>query len=316
MPAIEQIPQRHRGKAHAVQDAHKLGLAEHHLRAKTVDHPYRGVWGIDLKLDSITERCRAYLPRMKTGDAFAHATALELYRVPVSIVFESNELHVTSTRRTRPRIPGVIGHREKHVRIREIDGLPVTSVADAWCSVASDLPLDQLVILGDLLTTGVRQGRKPVPWCSADQLRTAVKRRRSARGMGRAREALELIRPGAESVQETRLRLLLEREGFPNLAVGVMACDAFGRPVLSDGRPIHPDLADAELMIATEYEGEHHRTDRDQWQRDIRRIRALEAAGWIVIRVAVADLRDPRALIADLEAAYARRRRERVTAIG
>lgn len=315
MPTIDRLPQRYRGTAHAVRDAHKLGLAEHHLRAKTVDHPHRGVWGVDLKLESIAERCRAYLPRMKPGDAFSHATALELHRVPVSVVFESNELHVTSRRNTRPRIPGVIGHREKYVRVRELDGLPVTSVADAWCSLASELALDQLVVLGDMLTTGVRQGRKPVPWCSADQLRAAVKRRKSAHGMGRARDALDLIRPGAESIQETRLRLMLLREGFADLAVGVMALDAFGRPVLCDGHPIHPDLADAVLMIATEYEGEHHRTDREQWQRDIRRIRALEAAGWIVIRVTAADLRDPRALIADLEAAYARRRRERATAL-
>lgn len=314
MPTIDNIPPRYRGQAHAVRDAHKLGLTENHLRSRRVDHPHRGVWGIDLKTETVFERCRAYLPRMKPGDAFAHATALELHGVPTSIVTESGDLHVTSTRRTRPRVPRVIGHREKHVRVRALDGLPVTSVADAWCGLASELSLDELVILGDMLTTGVRRGRKPVPWCSANQLRAAVKQRKSARGMGRASEALELVRPGAESIQETRLRLMLQREGFADFAVGIMARDAFGNPVLCDGHPIHPDLTDVELMIATEYEGEQHRTDREQWQRDIRRIRALEAAGWIVIRVTAADLHDPRALIADLEAAYARRRRERAVA--
>ena len=45
-----------------------------------------------------------------------------------------------------------------------------------------------------------------------------------------------------------------------------------------------------EWRILLEYEGDGHRTDRAAWQRDIRRKRDFEAAGWVVIRVTSDDL--------------------------
>jgi very-short-patch-repair endonuclease len=46
-----------------------------------------------------------------------------------------------------------------------------------------------------------------------------------------------------------------------------------------------------EARVVVEYEGDHHRTDRRQWQSDIQRTRLLESIGWRVIRITSADLR-------------------------
>ncbi|SDZ40610.1 Protein of unknown function [Herbiconiux ginsengi] len=53
------------------------------------------------------------------------------------------------------------------------------------------------------------------------------------------------------------------------------------------------DLAYPAWKVAIEYEGDHHRTDQRQWRRDIARARALQALGWTVIRVTLADLVAP-----------------------
>ncbi|GAB3556717.1 hypothetical protein GCM10027344_03190 [Spelaeicoccus albus] len=41
-----------------------------------------------------------------------------------------------------------------------------------------------------------------------------------------------------------------------------------------------PDLAYRRLKIGIEYDGQHHRTDNVQWQRDVRRRDRYGEAGW------------------------------------
>ncbi len=49
------------------------------------------------------------------------------------------------------------------------------------------------------------------------------------------------------------------------------------------------DLAYPQHKLGVEYDGDHHR-DREQFQRDLRRINALHACGWTVLRFAAADI--------------------------
>ena len=53
-----------------------------------------------------------------------------------------------------------------------------------------------------------------------------------------------------------------------------------------------------------QYEGDHHRTDPQQWRRDIERDRRMQAEGWIVLRVtaSVFTRRGLTALLRDLAA--------------
>lgn len=102
-------------------------------------------------------------------------------------------------------------------------------------------------------------------------------------GLRRLEAALDLVDPGAQSPRESYLRLLLIEAGLPRPRTQI--------PVLGDdGIPVaFLDLGWEEAMVAVEYDGDHHRTDRRQYVKDIRRAEMLEELGWIVVRVVAED---------------------------
>ena len=115
------------------------------------------------------------------------------------------------------------------------------------------------------------------------------------------RAAIALLEPRTDSPMETRLRLLIVRAGLPRP-------DA-NRDVVVDGAWLaRPDLSYPALRIAIEYDGDHHRTNARQWQRDIGRRRVLEDAGWLLVVVTADDvLRRPHEIVARIRAAVASR---------
>jgi very-short-patch-repair endonuclease len=58
-------------------------------------------------------------------------------------------------------------------------------------------------------------------------------------------------------------------------------------------------------MVALEYDGDHHRTDRGQYVKDIRRAETLERLGWHVVRVVKEDR--PREIVERVSRALERR---------
>jgi G:T-mismatch repair DNA endonuclease (very short patch repair protein) len=99
------------------------------------------------------------------------------------------------------------------------------------------------------------------------------------RGKRRAAAALERIREGAESRPETLVRLALVDAGLPEPEVNVDIHDEAGR-FLGRG-----DLVYRRWRLVVEYDGDQHRVDTMQFDRDVRRLDDLAAAGWRVIRV-------------------------------
>jgi hypothetical protein len=104
-----------------------------------------------------------------------------------------------------------------------------------------------------------------------------------ARGLRQLETVLEVVDPGAQSPRESYLRLLLIEAGLPRPRTQI--------PVLgADGLPIaYLDMGWPDLMVAVEYDGDHHRLDRRQYLKDIRRMELLERLGWLIIRVVVED---------------------------
>jgi hypothetical protein len=102
-------------------------------------------------------------------------------------------------------------------------------------------------------------------------------------GLRRLETALDLVDPGAQSPRESYLRLLLIDAGLPRPQTQI--------PVLGvDGIPVaYLDLGWEEHLVAVEYDGDHHRTDRRQYVKDIRRQEMLERMGWIIVRVVAED---------------------------
>ena len=126
-----------------------------------------------------------------------------------------------------------------------------------------------------------------------------AERYRGRRGIRRAREALSLVDPGAESPCETWLRLLLIRAGFPRPQTQIPVYDEYGALVGV------LDMGWQDLKLAVEYEGDHHRTDRRRFNRDIRRAEALTELGWLNVRVTVEDT--PGGIIGRVSAGWQRR---------
>ena len=106
------------------------------------------------------------------------------------------------------------------------------------------------------------------------------------RGAARMNAALDAIRVGSESSEETRLRLVLGRAGLPEPELNWVLRDAGGRFVA------RLDLAYPRWQVGTEYDGRQHAFDVDQFRRDSDRWPAIRRAGWEVVRVLRHHLRD------------------------
>ncbi|MDA2891673.1 DUF559 domain-containing protein [Mycolicibacterium sp. BiH015] len=98
---------------------------------------------------------------------------------------------------------------------------------------------------------------------------------------------LELVDGGAESPQETRVRLILVRGGLPRPETQI---------VFRDLR-IRVDMGWRTWKVAVEYDGIQHWNERKQRAWDIERMALLEAAGWAVIRVSSDMLHRPEVIV-------------------
>ena len=117
--------------------------------------------------------------------------------------------------------------------------------------------------------------------CSLEELTTYVAARRAMRNIRVARRELEHVEPLAQSVQETRTRLLLVDGGLPRPV-------AQHRVDFPEGDRAYLDLAYPELKIGIEYDGEEWH--REQRAADERRRRRLERQGWLIIVLHADDL--------------------------
>ncbi|TFV60946.1 hypothetical protein E4P42_01775 [Mycobacterium sp. PS03-16] len=152
-----------------------------------------------------------------------------------------------------------------------LGGLPVTTV-DRTAFDIGRRRVDEAVARLDALARATR-------FDVADVQQLAM-RHPHTRGLRRLETTLDLVDAGAESPKETWLRLLLIRAGYPRPRTQI--------PVLSpDGaRRYYLDMGWEDTMIAAEYDGDHHRTTKELFAYEIRRLEDIAAVGWHVVRVA------------------------------
>lgn len=156
------------------------------------------------------------------------------------------------------------------------------AVEHAFVTAAALVDLVELVAAGDrLVQLGLTRPEVLVSTAAAFRGRGAIAARRAA----------QLVRTRVESPQETELRLCLVLAGLPEPDVNVT--------LGSSGEPLaRVDLLLRRYRLVLEYEGDHHRRDLWQWNRDIARQEALEAEGWTVLRVTAEALGRPASLVA------------------
>lgn len=175
--------------------------------------------------------------------------------------------------------------------IQLIGGVPATTPARTAFDLASRYPVVKAVAAIDALARATK-----LDIADAESL---ARRYKGHRNIRRARRALTLVDAGAESPRETWLRLLLTEAGYPRPQTQIPVYDEYRQLVAV------LDMGWEDVKIAVEYEGDHHRTDRRQFNRDIARLEALTDLGWIIVRVTVEDV--PGGILRRVAVAWARR---------
>lgn len=204
-------------------------------------------------------------------------------------VQDTHLVHITrEPTRSRLKRRGVITHRSflAEDEVVRVHGHRVTSPERTWLDCASLLTLQDLVILGDhLVREPYGWAETPRPqWTTVDALGGCVRRHPGVPHISTARKALELVRVGADSPQETLLRLAMNRAGLPEPVLQIECWD----PQYSPDFPATADLGYPQWGIAIQYEGRHH-GEGNQLAKDLRRDQAFLRQGWIVLRFGSAD---------------------------
>ena len=289
------------GRTFAVGDARKAGVSSGRLQADDLDAPFHGVRQSeedaapdeDLSIDDIARRSeqrkiRAYACVMRPQVFLAGRTAgvhLGMSIGPGALL-EVGALAPAHA----PRGRGVRGIKvAPHLaNIRDHAGVRTTDPASTWAMLGAELSVRELVALGDEIVRIPRDRRGvPVPngrMGTTDDLAAIVAAGRR-RGIGRLQEALPLIRIGSASPLETDFRLDAATGGLPAPELDVEIRD--GRGILLG----ITEIVFREYRTAVEIEGDHHRTDRKQWNRDIDKYAAYAAEGWEVVRLTSAHVR-------------------------
>ncbi|WP_375485365.1 hypothetical protein [uncultured Mycobacterium sp.] len=172
---------------------------------------------------------------------------------------------------------GVVTRRDLLLdgEVQTIAGRRVTTPERTAFDIGRRRPLRSAVAQLDSLTrlTGLK----------LDDVARMAECHRGARGLRQLETALELVDAGAQSPRESYLRLLLIEAGLPRPQTQIPVVDADGVAMA------YLDLGWEQYMVAVEYDGDHHRADRAQYVKDIRRLEMLERMGWLIIRVVAED---------------------------
>ncbi|WP_434810589.1 hypothetical protein [Microbacterium sp. bgisy189] len=294
MPARPSELPEHLGESFSCREALDLGVTRDRLRARDLAAPFRGTRLARPIADPVGSRAhvirlaKAYAAVMPSEAVFCGRTAAVLMGGPIRHG-TALEVGVFAPHRA-PRAAGVAGHQmvPSLISAGSFMGLPCASPASTWAMLAESLSTDDLVRLGDHLVVIPRDERARLRperrLATPDQLRAAAlaPRRRSR---GRLLDALELIRVGAMSPLETDFRLLTTRAGLPHPTLQLEVRAVNGRLIGV------ADAAYERYGVLVEVEGDHHRTDRRQWARDIEKHAAYVALGWEVIRLTSAHIR-------------------------
>jgi hypothetical protein len=158
--------------------------------------------------------------------------------------------------------------------ITKVAGIPVTTRARTAFDLGRRLNRGDAVARLDAL-------KRATAYQDADVL-ALIERYPGSRGLKSLRKVLPLVDRGAESPRETWLRLLLVDAGLPQPTSQVRVFD--GQSLIKV-----LDLGWQDYFVGAEYDGDHHRTDRRVYAKDVRVKRKVARMGWNVTYVIKED---------------------------
>jgi hypothetical protein len=168
------------------------------------------------------------------------------------------------SRRARPQRGVLVGNETlAEDEITKVAGLPVATRARTAFDLGRHLKRGEALSRLDALM------RSQV--FSAEDVLLLAKRHQGQRGLQQLRELLPLVDGGAASPKETWLRLLFIDAGLPRPTTQIPVVDERGRLV----RML--DMGWEDFLVGAEYDGDQHRTNREQYVKDLRSGRSSSA---------------------------------------
>ena len=238
-----------------------------------------------------------YVPNDLEVTAMVRARAAWLWAGPDCVLTGRSAAAVHGTKWLDADLPAELVRSDRHsprgVLVRSYDlapdevclarGMRVTTPARTGFDLGRTLRLDCAVPVVDALMAATRM--KPAELIAIADARPGL------RGVRRLRVTAELCDGGAESPQESRVRLMLVKAGLPMPETQIEFRDAYGHVF------IRVDMGWREWKVAVEYDGVQHWSDRRQRSWDIDRIAMLEDMHWAVVRVSAELLARPDVVI-------------------
>ncbi|SDY54747.1 DUF559 domain-containing protein [Herbiconiux ginsengi] len=283
MPRPAPLPDELSARAFSLREGRAAGLSRDRLLGSDLARPFRGA-RVDARARiTLLGLCAAYASRAPESHVFSHVTAALLWHVPLpGRVGESRILDVAVRKPSAiPRAAGVRGHRlgDACVSTRGRYGFRVVDAASAWCQLGTVLDHDDLVAAADHLVLRPRRPKTDDrPFVSLAEL-TQRAESFTGRGGRALRAAIADVREGSASRPESHLRLLLGRAGLPEPELNQNVFDASGNWIAC------VDLLYRAERVVVEYDGEQHRTDPAQYEKDLLRLESIRENGDTVIQV-------------------------------
>lgn len=291
------LPPELLARSFTAADADRAGVTRKRTRRPDVYVPSRGI-RVPAALASAPADALHAFSALDDESTITHHSGGRFWGMGLPAWLQEDwRIHVARERdSSKPRRRNVVGHRLTFLpgEVVVVDGLRVTSPARTWLDLAAVLNPDELVAAGDSIV--VAHGSEfPVPrtaLATPAELERMVAAHPGMRGVRTARAALSDIRIGADSPQETQMRLILCRSSLGEPVLNHIIRNTWGQPC------VWPDAAYPDSRIALQYDGAHH-AEAQQQQLDLRRRAMTEALGWKEVRVFKEDLDGERPFVVE-----------------
>lgn len=276
---MKTIPAELHGTAFTRQHAESLGVTRRMLQRSRFVMIHPGIYrtaDTPVTLPLLVASARQVLP----DDAVvSHLTNLRLRGLamgPLSPVhFSTNTRHEIDRR-------GIVVHRRQGtLHPTQVGGVPALGARRTFVDIATLLNDRNLLRAGDWLVANHQ--------LDLAELRAYVLDSHLD-GVRRARRVAVHVRGGVASVRESDVRWALMRAELPEPEINANIYDDHGQ-WLARGDLVYP-----RWKVLVEYDGWQHERNAQQRQWDHLRRETLEAAGWRLIVVTIADMSSPTAI--------------------
>lgn len=248
-------------------------------------------------------QCKEYVnSRNKTqSTVFAGVTALELYGIAFPKADTSTKrenIHIqvsqaSNRRKSETAVQHVWQHNTALTALAS--NMYVVDVVTAWAQLGQHSALPALVATAENIlhicnSKTAQQTVIKCPLVNKYTMYQQIKNMPKFKGKAKCLLALGMVRENVYSVQETYTRLCLISHGLPEPRTNVVVANH----IFNSGAPATLDLVWERQQVAIEYDGDHHRTDKEQWRRDKNKREVLQSRGWIIYSATANDLMNAR----------------------